>query len=304
MSERLGADRSDPKFADYAHPESIVSPSWLAAHLDEPGLVVIESDEDLLLYHSGHVPGAIQIDWFTELNDPVVRDYLDGEGFAALLSAKGVRRDDTVVLYGDKSNWWAAYAFWVFKLYGHEDVRLLDGGRARWAAEDRPLQLEEVSREATEYPVVERVDEHIRAFREDVLAALGSERLIDVRSEDEYTGARTTAPDYPEEGALRAGHIPTAHNVPWGRAVGDDGGYLGREELAQLYVDDLGIDHGDRIIAYCRIGERSSHTWFALKYLLGFEHVRNYDGSWSEWGSSVRVPIVQGRAPGEFPAKG
>ncbi|MET0590565.1 MAG: sulfurtransferase [Naasia sp.] len=292
---------ASPAFAEFAHPSSLVSTDWLAEHLGEPGLVVVESDEDVLLYEIGHIPGAVKVDWHTELNDPVTRDYLDGEGFAALLSAKGIGRDDTIVFYGDKSNWWAAYALWVFTLFGHADVRLLDGGRAKWEAEGRELTTERPDRAETDYPVIERDDTTVRAFREDVLDHLGSP-LIDVRSPEEYTGERTTAPAYPEEGALRGGHIPTARNVPWARAAAEDGTFRSRAELDAIYRDEVGIEDGDRVIAYCRIGERSSHTWFVLTHLLGLEDVRNYDGSWTEWGSAVRVPIVRGAEPGDAPA--
>ncbi|WP_309129850.1 sulfurtransferase [Microbacterium sp.] len=293
-------DTSSAKFAEYAEPGRLVTTQWLAAHLDTPGVVVVESDEDVLLYETGHIPGAVKVDWHTELNDPVVRDYVDGEGFAALLSRKGISRDDTVVIYGDKNNWWAAYALWVFSLFGHEDVRLLDGGRDRWIAEGRELTTEPAARPATEYPVVERDDSVLRAYKDDVLAFIGKGPLIDVRSPEEYSGERTSAPAYPEEGALRAGHIPTAQSVPWGRAVAEDGGFKTRAELEEIYRAGAGIADGDSVIAYCRIGERSSHTWFVLKHLLGFADVRNYDGSWTEWGSAVRVPIVSGTEPGSL----
>ncbi len=263
---------------------------------------MVESDEDVLLYETGHIPGAVKVDWHTELNDPVVRDYVDGEGFAKLLSGKGISRDDTVVIYGDKNNWWAAYALWVFSLFGHEDVRLLDGGRDKWIAEGRPLTTEKTVVEPTDYPVVERDDSLLRAYKDDVLAHLGNP-LIDVRSPEEYSGERTTAPAYPEEGALRAGHIPSAQSVPWGKAVAEDGGFKSRAELDAIYRDGAGLADGDKIVAYCRIGERSSHTWFVLKHLLGFDDVRNYDGSWTEWGSAVRVPIVAGAEPGEVPGR-
>lgn len=291
-------DTSSAKFAEYAEPGRLVSTDWLAAHLGEPGLVVVESDEDVLLYETGHIPGAVKVDWHTELNDPVVRDYVDGTGFAELLSRKGISRDDTVVIYGDKNNWWAAYALWVFSLFGHEDVRLLDGGRDRWISEGREITTEPARRDRTEYPVVERDDSVLRAYKDDVLAFLGSGPLIDVRSPEEYSGERTSAPAYPEEGALRAGHIPTAQSVPWAKAVAEDGGFKPRAELEAIYRDGAGIDDGDSVIAYCRIGERSSHTWFVLKHLLGFDDVRNYDGSWTEWGSAVRVPITTGAEPG------
>jgi thiosulfate/3-mercaptopyruvate sulfurtransferase len=285
------------KFQSYAHPERLVTTSWLEAHLGMPGLVVVESDEDVLLYEVGHIPGAVKVDWHTELNDPVVRDYVDGAGFAALMNAKGISRDSTVVIYGDKSNWWAAYALWVFTLFGHSDVRLLDGGRDRWIGEGRTLTTEKAPVPRTDYPIVERDDSVVRAFKEDVLAHLGKP-LIDVRSPEEYTGERTTAPAYPDEGALRAGHIPTAASVPWSRAANDDGTFRKLDELTAIYRDEAGLGDADEVIAYCRIGERSSHTWFVLKHLLGIPHVRNYDGSWTEWGSAVRVPIVTGADPG------
>jgi thiosulfate/3-mercaptopyruvate sulfurtransferase len=292
-----------PKLAEYAHPERLVTTDWLAEHLGRPGLVVVESDEDVLLYETGHIPGAVKVDWHTELNDPVVRDYVSGERFAELLGSKGISRDDTVVIYGDRSNWWAAYALWVFTLFGHDDVRLLDGGRDKWIAEGRPLTTDAPDRPAVEYPVVERDDAAIRAFKEDVLAALGTQPLIDVRSPEEYTGERTHMPAYPEEGALRGGHIPTAASVPWARAAAEDGTFRSRAELDAIYRDEVGLDDDDRVIAYCRIGERSSHTWFVLTHLLGFDGVRNYDGSWTEWGSAVRVPIVTGAERGEAPGR-
>ncbi|WP_120336859.1 sulfurtransferase [Cryobacterium soli] len=289
-----------PAFAAYAHPERLVSTEWLQAHLGTPGLVVVESDEDVILYESGHIPGAVKIDWHTDLNDPVERDYIDGAAFAALVGRKGISRDSTVVIYGDKSNWWAAYALWVFTLFGHEDVRLLDGGRQKWLAEDREVTTARESAVSVEYPVVERVDAPIRAFKEDVLAHFGNP-LVDVRSPEEYSGARTTAPAYPEEGSLRAGHIPSAVSVPWARAAADDATFKPRGELDAIYRDEAGLTGEEPVIAYCRIGERSSHTWFVLTHLLGLEDVRNYDGSWTEWGSAVRVPIVQGSDPGPVP---
>ncbi|MET0780560.1 MAG: sulfurtransferase [Microbacterium sp.] len=294
-------DTSSPKFAEYSEPGRLVTGDWLEARLGQPGLVVVESDEDVLLYETGHIPGAVKVDWHTELNDPVVRDYVDGEGFAALLSGKGISRDDTVVIYGDKNNWWAAYALWVFSLFGHEDVRLLDGGRDKWIGEARPITTDSTTREATDYPVVVRDDSTLRAYKEDVLAHFGKP-LIDVRSPEEYNGSRTSAPAYPEEGALRAGHIPSAKSVPWARAVAEDGGFKSRADLDAIYRDEVGLADDDEIVAYCRIGERSSHTWFVLQHLLGFEKVRNYDGSWTEWGSAVRVPIVTGAEPGDVPA--
>ena len=297
----VAADPS-PRFAAFAHPERLVSTDWLQEHLGEPGLVVVESDEDVLLYETGHVPTAVKVDWHTDLNDPVVRDYISGEQFAALASSKGISRDSTVVIYGDKNNWWAAYALWVFTLFGHTDVRLLDGGRDAWVAEGRPVTTDEVEVAPASYPVVDRDDAAIRAFKDDVLDHLGNP-LIDVRSPEEFSGERTTAPAYPEEGALRAGHIPTAQNVPWARAAAADGRFRDVDELNEIYRQGAGLVDGDAIIAYCRIGERSSHTWFVLTHLLGFEGVRNYDGSWTEWGSAVRVPIATGAEPGEAPAR-
>ncbi len=294
------------KFAAYAHPDRLVSTEWLATAIEEGALdggnlVVVESDEDVLVYETGHIPGAVKIDWHTDLNDEVLRDYVDGKAFAALAGAKGISRDTTVVIYGDKSNWWAAYALWVFTLFGHEDVRLLDGGRDKWIAEGRALSTETTVASPADYPVVERNDAPIRAFKDDVLAHFGKP-LIDVRSPEEYTGQRTHMPAYPEEGALRGGHIPTASSIPWARAAAGDGTYRNRGELEALYLGEAGLKAGDDVVAYCRIGERSSHTWFALKYLLGFETVRNYDGSWTEWGNAVRVPIAKGAERGAVPA--
>jgi thiosulfate/3-mercaptopyruvate sulfurtransferase len=289
------------KFAEYADPTVLVSTEWLQQNLQAEGLVVVESDEDVLLYETGHIRGAVKIDWHTELNDPVTRDYQDGAGFAALMSAKGISRESTVVIYGDKSNWWAAYALWVFKLFGHADVRLLDGGREKWIAEGRELTRDEPVFSKTDYPVIERDDSTLRAFRDDVLNHFGNP-LIDVRSTEEYTGERTHMPAYPEEGALRGGHIPTAKSVPWARAAGDLGVFKSRKDLEDIYLGEAGLKDGDDVIAYCRIGERSSHTWFALNYLLGFKNVRNYDGSWTEWGNLVSVPIVKGAEPGHAPA--
>ena len=297
------APEQNPEFADFAHPDRLVSTSWVAEHLGEPGLVVVESDEDVLLYDSGHIPGSVKVDWHTELNDTVTRDYVDGAGFAKLMAAKGIGRDDTVVIYGDKSNWWAAYALWVFTLFGHPDVRLMDGGRNLWQAEGRELTRDKPAITPAEYPVVERSDEAIRAFKDDVLSNLGRFPLIDVRSVPEYTGERTHMPDYPQEGTLRGGHIPTAASVPWGKAAAEDGRFRSRAELEAIYQDEAGLKPDDAVIAYCRIGERSSHTWFALTHLLGYSNVRNYDGSWTEWGNAVRVPIVTGTDRGEVPAR-
>lgn len=293
---------SDSQFAEYAHPQRLVSTEWLAARLDpehpDAGkLVLLESNEDVLLYDIGHIPGARKIDWHLDLNDPIGRDYIDGEGFAALMSRLGVSRDTTVVIYGDANNWWAAYALWVFTLFGHEDVRLLDGGRAKWIAEERELTRDVPEAQAADYPVVERDDGPIRAYMEDVLDFLGGQ-LIDVRSFPEYTGERTHMPDYPQEGTLRGGHIPGAKSVPWAKAANEDGTFRSREELERIYATEQGLNGDEPVIAYCRIGERSAHTWFVLTYLLGWEDVRNYDGSWTEWGNAVRVPIAVGEEPG------
>jgi thiosulfate/3-mercaptopyruvate sulfurtransferase len=290
------------KFAEYAHPEVLVSTDWLAQNKDLPNLVVVESDEDVLLYETGHIPGAVKVDWHIDLNDPVTRDYVDGEAFSTLMSRIGISRESTVVIYGDKSNWWASYALWVFKLFGHADVRLLDGGRDAWIAEGRELTREETSVTPSDYPIVNRDDSKIRAFRDDVLKHFGNP-LIDVRSAVEYSGERTHMPDYPDEGALRGGHIPSAKSVPWARAAGENGVFKSRAELNAIYVDEIGLKAGDDVIAYCRIGERSSHTWFVLNYLLGLPGVRNYDGSWTEWGSLVGVPIVKGTEPGLAPVR-
>ncbi|HET7476054.1 MAG TPA: sulfurtransferase [Dermatophilaceae bacterium] len=281
-----------PDFAAYAHPERLVSTQWLADALaaGTPGMVVLESDEDVLLYDTGHIPGALKVDWQNDLNDPLTRDYVDGPRFARVLGERGIGRDTTVVIYGDKSNWWAAYALWVFALFGHPDVRLLDGGRAKWLAEGRELTREVVTPAPVEYPVVERDDAPIRAFQADVLAHLGKP-LVDVRSPGEYSGELLHMPDYPQEGAVRGGHIPGAKSVPWARAASEDGSFKSRADLEAIYLREQGLDPTAETIAYCRIGERSSHTWFVLTYLLGFDSVRNYDGSWTEWGNSVRVPI-------------
>ncbi|WP_433081919.1 sulfurtransferase [Dactylosporangium sp. CA-052675] len=282
----------------YAHPERVVSTDWLAEHLGEPGLVVVESDEDVLLYDTGHIPGAVKVDWHTELNDQVTRDYLDAENFAALCRRKGIKADDTIVFYGDNFNWWATYALWVFELFGHRDMRILDGGRAKWVAEGRAMTRDVPARETTDYPVTPRNDERIRAFREDVLEHIKAGRpLVDVRSPGEYTGELLHMPDYPQEGALRGGHIPGALSKPWKQATREDGSFKPADELRAIYADELGLRPEDDIVAYCRIGERSSHTWFVLTHLLGYEHVRNYDGSWTEWGNLVRVPVAKGTEP-------
>ena len=292
----------DPKLAAYAHPERLVTTAWLAEHLgavssSKGGLVVVESDEDVLLYDVGHIPGAVKVDWHTELNDPVTRDYVDGAGFARLCGDRGIDRDTTVVFYGDRNNWWATYALWVFSLFGHPDVRILDGGRAKWVAEGREMTTEQPKPTPVDYPVVPRDDATIRAFKEDVLAHLGGQ-LVDVRSPGEYSGELLHMPDYPQEGAVRGGHVPGAASVPWARAAAEDATFRSRPELEAIYLDEQGLAPADEVVTYCRIGERSSHTWFVLTHLLGFDRVRNYDGSWTEWGNSVRVPVVQGSERG------
>jgi thiosulfate/3-mercaptopyruvate sulfurtransferase len=286
----------DTKISAYAHPERLVTTDWLAEQVaagrigGPDGIVLLESDEDVLLYETGHIPGALKIDWHADLNDQVSRDYVDGARFAEVMGSRGIRRDTTVVIYGDKSNWWAAYALWVFSLFGHEDVRLLDGGRAKWIAEGRELTRDVATATSVDYPVADRDDAPIRAFKDDVLAHLGKP-LVDVRSPGEYSGELLHMPDYPQEGAMRGGHIPGAKSVPWARAANDDGSFKSREDLEAIYLTEQGLTPSDDVVAYCRIGERSSHTWFVLTHLLGFEAVRNYDGSWTEWGNAVRVPI-------------
>jgi thiosulfate/3-mercaptopyruvate sulfurtransferase len=277
--------------SEYAHPEALVSTEWVAQHLDEPNLRLIESNEDVLLYDTGHIPGASKIDWVGDLNDPLVRDYLTGSRFAQLMQAKGISPDTTVVFYGDKNNWWATYAFWVFQLFGHTHARIMNGGRAKWLAEGRPLTKDVPSYPQSRYPTPVRTDYKIRAFREQVLKHLEEGgALVDVRSPGEYKGELLHMPDYPQEGAVRGGHIPGAKNIPWARAANADGTFKSVAELKQMYEGE-GLRGDQNIVAYCRIGERSSHTWFVLTYLLGYPNVRNYDGSWTEWGNSVGVPI-------------
>jgi len=275
----------------YAHPEALVSTDWLAEHLNDPNVRIVESNEDPLLYDTGHIPGAIKIDWTADLNDPVKRDYLDSARFSELMSEKGIANDSFVVFYGDKNNWWATYAFWVFQLFNHTKAAILNGGRKKWIDEGRELTREVPSYPRTDYKAPPRDDKTIRAFRDEVLKHVQSKgTLVDVRSPAEYTGERLHMPEYPNEGALRGGHIPGAKNIPWAQAVREDGTFKPREELEALY-GGKGITPDKDIIAYCRIGERSSHTWFVLTYLLGYPHVKNYDGSWTEWGNSVGLPI-------------
>jgi thiosulfate/3-mercaptopyruvate sulfurtransferase len=287
---------ADPKPIEargYVHPEVLVSTDWVEKHIGDAKIKVFESDEDVLLYDTGHVPGAQKLDWVEDLNDKLTRDYLTQEGLPALLRRKGVNEGDTIVLYGDKNNWWATYAFWVLRLFGVEGMKIMDGGRARWVDEKRKLAEDVPTPPAGNLKVGPRDDSRIRAFRDDVMAHVeGKLGLIDVRSPEEFSGERLHMPDYPNEGALRGGHIPGARNVPWARAVDPDT-HLFRtaQELRKLYQEDLGLAPGQPVITYCRIGERSSHTWFVLTYLLGFKECENYDGSWTEWGNLVRAPI-------------
>ena len=278
--------------AGFTHPEVLVSTDWVMNHIKDPKVRVVESDEDLLLYDIGHVPGAVKIDWHTDLQDPVRRDYLDQVHFEQLMSEKGIANDTTVVFYGDKNNWWACYAFWVFKLFGHADARIMDGGRTKWADEGRPLTKDVPLYPPTHYQAAARDDRQIRAFRDDVMEHIGSGApLVDVRSPQEFSGELLHMPGYPQEGALRGGHIPGAKNVPWGRAVRPDGTFKSADDLRAIYEQEQGLRPEADVVAYCRIGERSSHTWFVLTYLLGYPRVRNYDGSWTEWGNLVGAPI-------------
>ena len=290
----------NPKFSVYAHPDALVDSDWLEKHLQDPAIRIVESNEDVLLYDTGHLPGAVHIDWRSDLQDDTIRDYITPERFAAVCSKNGITPGTTVVFYGDKSNWWACYALWVFRLFGHTKVKVLDGGRDKWKADNRPMTREKPAPPRSNYPVpAQRDDAKIRAFYEDTLAFSQARRpLIDVRSPREYTGEVTHMPEYPQEGVLRGGHVPGARSVPWKIAANDDGTFKSQEELRRIYTENLGLKSNDEIIAYCRIGERSSHTWFVLTYLLGYDNVRNYDGSWTEWGNRVRSPIAKGEQPG------
>lgn len=278
--------------SNYANPDVLVSTDWVAEHLNDPNVRLVESNEDVLLYSTGHIPGAIHVDWQSDLNDPTVRDYISAEKFASLMSRHGITPDTTVVFYGDKNNWWATYAFWVFQLFGHTNAKVMNGGRMKWVEEKRDLTTETPTYAASNYPTPTRDDSKIRAYREDVLQHIAAKKpLVDVRSPGEYKGELLHMPSYPQEGAIRGGHIPGAKNVPWARAANADGTFKSVEELKAIYEDEIGLKPGDDVVAYCRIGERSSHTWFVLSYLLGYPHVRNYDGSWTEWGNAVRLPI-------------
>ena len=284
---------SDIESRGYVNPSVLVSTDWVAEHLNDPGVRLVESNEDPLLYASGHIPGAVEVDWTRDLNDPVRRDYLQRDGFEALMRRIGATKDTTLVFYGDKNNWWATYAYWVFQLFGHDKAKVMDGGRLKWVNEGRPTTKDVPTYPPTEYRAAERDDKRIRAFRDQVLKHVESERpLVDVRSPEEYSGERLHMPAYPNEGALRGGHIPRAANIPWAKAVNpDDGTFKTAEELRALYETGAGLKADDDVVVYCRIGERSSHTWFVLTHLLGYRNVRNYDGSWTEWGNLVGVPI-------------
>ncbi len=277
----------------YAQPDVLVSTEWVAERLSDAAVRIVESNEDPLLYASGHIPGAVQVDWTHDLNDQIRRDYLSKAGFEALMSRIGATQDTTIVFYGDKNNWWATYAFWVFQLFGHSNAKVMDGGRAKWEREGRAMTRELPTYASTTYTAPDRDDEAIRAFRDDVLKHIEvAGQMIDVRSPAEYTGERLHMPDYPNEGALRGGHIPGAKNVPWSKAVNtDDGTFKPADDLRAIYEAEQGLSSDRDVVTYCRIGERSSHTWFVLKYLLGYPNVRNYDGSWTEWGNLVNVPI-------------
>ena len=296
-SSTATAGKADPAILakGYKHPDALVSTSWLAEHLTDPSVRVLESDEDVLLYNTGHIPGAQKLDWHEDLNDAVIRDYVSRADFQALLRRLGIDESTVVVFYGDKSNWWAAYAFWVFQLFGFKNAAVLDGGRSKWETEGRRMTTDVPRYAATTYVAPERSDKAIRAFSADIrphLAAKGP--LVDVRSPQEFTGERLHMPDYPQEGAVRGGHIPGARSVPWGRAANADGTFKSGAELRAIYETEQGLNSSQDVIAYCRIGERSSDTWFVLTYLRGYPRVRNSDGSWTEWGNSVGAPIEKG----------
>ncbi|WP_346537951.1 sulfurtransferase [Micromonospora sp. DPT] len=276
---------------------ALVSAEWAEKNIDAPGVVFVEVDEDTSAYDTGHIAGAIKLDWRTDLQDPVRRDFVNKTQFEALLSERGIANDDTVILYGGNNNWFAAYAYWYFKLYGHRDVKLLDGGRKKWELDARPLVADPVTRPRTQY-VAQEPDTSIRAFRDEVVDAIGTRNLVDVRSPDEYAGRLLAPAHLPQEQAQRAGHVPTAISVPWSKAANEDGTFKSDDELRRIYAD-AGLDDGKETIAYCRIGERSSHTWFVLQELLGHRNVKNYDGSWTEYGSLVGVPVALGDEPGE-----
>jgi len=297
MSARTAPDEA-ARMSAYAHPEKLVSTAWVDEHRsDTQSIRIVESNEDVLVYDTGHIPEAVKVDWHTDLQDEVVRDYVTPEQFAALCARLGITPETTVVFYGDKNNWWAAYALWAFQMFGHTRCVLMDGGRSKWIEEGRETTTERPHYPATDYPTP-KADRSDRAFRDDVLSHLErGNPLVDVRSNPEYTGEMLHMAQYPQEGALRGGHIRGAVNVPWSRAAREDGAFKSRDELERIYLGDVGLNQDDDVIAYCRIGERSSHTWFVLKYLLGFDKVRNYDGSWTEWGNLVGMPIERGEGP-------
>ena len=282
-----------PAAGGYANPDALVETEWVAAHLDDPKVRLVESDEDVLLYEIGHIPGAVKLDWHTDQQSQLIRDFVTKEEFEQLMAARGIANDTTVVFYGDRNNWYAAYTYWLFKMYGHADCRLMNGGRAKWEAEGRPYTRDVPTYPATTYTAQE-ADLSLRAFRDEVLAHMQAGRpLVDVRSPDEYSGKVIHMANYPQEGAQRAGHIPTAQNIPWATAANDDGTFKSATQLREIY-GGKGITPDQPVVAYCRIGERSAHTWFVLTQLLGYPDVRNYDGSWTEWGSLVRAPIEKG----------
>ncbi|GJM40121.1 MAG: sulfurtransferase [Ardenticatenaceae bacterium] len=277
----------------YVHSDVLVTTQWVADNLNKTDKIrLVESNEDVLLYRTGHIQNAVHIDWVADLNDAIRRDYLDEDAFAALLSRNGISNDTTIIFYGDKNNWWATYAFWVFKLFGHADCRVMDGGRKKWIDEGRELTKEKPSFSPTSYKPAARTDYKIRAYRDQVLSHVQADQpLVDVRSPQEFSGELLHMPGSPQEGALRGGHIKGAKNVPWSRAVAEDGTFKTAVQLRDIYENEQGLSPDNSVVAYCRIGERSSHTWFVLTYLLGYPNVRNYDGSWTEWGNLVGVPI-------------
>jgi len=302
MEATANREQESTRQSGYSRPDVLVTTQWVEEHKDDPGLRIVESDEDVLLYEQGHVPGAVKLDWHTDLQDSVVRDYVNRERFEELLSERGIGNDTTVIFYGDKNNWWATYAFWVFQLFGHTNAKIMDGGRQKWIAENRPLSKDTPNYQRTSYKAPERNDAQIRAFRDQVLGLLNQDHktirqgsaLVDVRSNPEYTGEMIHMANYPQEGAQRGGHIPGARNIPWATAVQEDGTFKPVDELRAIYGGKE-ITPDKDVVAYCRIGERSSHTWFVLTYLLGYPKVRNYDGSWTEWGNLVDVPIEKGQ---------
>jgi thiosulfate/3-mercaptopyruvate sulfurtransferase len=293
MSEKAAKPVAAIEARGYTFPDVLVSTDWVAKHLEDPKVRLVESDEDVLLYETGHLPGAVKLDWVADLNDPVQRDYLDRDHFQRLLRSKGINHDTTVVFYGDKNNWWATYAFWVFRLFGLSNLKVMDGGRLRWAEEGRTITTFMPKHKEGNVKVGDRKDAPIRAFRDDVLKHVDAHgKLVDVRSPEEYRGERLHMPEYPNEGALRGGHIPGARSIPWGRAVDPETHcFRSAAELRTIYQEEMGLKADEETIVYCRIGERSSHSWFALTYLLGFTKVRNYDGSWTEWGNLVKAPV-------------